>query len=600
MKFSIPTLLSLGEQFIKMVRRFPIAFLCAFVGTFAALQETFAVQEWNDPFWIRILLCAGLGLVFGIFIRIYTETKSKKEPLRSILNIVLLLLLVVYFFTLSKPLLTGDWYRFILLAALGHLLVSLAPFLKKGYVNGFWHYNKTLFLRFLTSALYSAVLFAGICIAIVALNELFNLNIEDEIYFRIWLLITGIFNTCIFLAGVPEDPLQLNEETLYPKGLKIFTQFILIPLVSIYVIILLAYELKIILQWELPCGWVANLIIAFAVFGILSLLLVFPVRKDLENKWITIYSKVFYWILLPLIVLLFIAIGKRISSYGFTEERFWVLATGIWLLFMAIYFIWGKKENIKIIPASLTVVILVTLLVATPVCIQSQQSRLKKILSKNNILKNGKITPPMSPLSLNDRQEITSIIHYLYKVHGRASVQPFFNTDLSQFSATINAYDFTDSTLSTVGIETASTLSRFSDSDSTARFSFYSRQTFHIKTTGYDHYLSGSYLTIANQSENTWHWEDTTLSAKLYTGEIILKINEKPVITIPIDSLIKKAGYKYGDNNVSYNSNEVSLVAENGQIKVKLIIRSMNGEMNKDQVNYKKLNIRLNYLIKFK
>src|SRR5690606_6396810 len=132
-----------------------------------------------------------------------------------------------------------------------------------------------------------------------------------------------------------------------------------------------------------------------------------------------------------------------------------------------------------------TVVILVTLLVATPVCIQSQQSRLKKILSKNNILKNGKITPPMSPLSLNDRQEITSIIHYLYKVHGRASVQPFFNTDLSQFSATINAYDFTDSTLSTVGIETASTLSRFSDSDSTARFSFYSRQTFHIKTTGY-------------------------------------------------------------------------------------------------------------------
>lgn len=601
MKFSVPSLLSLGEQFIKMVRRFPLAVLCAFVGTFAALRETRPPGEWNDPFWISLLLCAGLGLVFSIFISIYTETKSKKKPLASILRIGLLLLLIVYFLTLSKPLLIGDWYRFILLAALGHLLVSLAPFWEKGHINGFWHYNKTLFLRFLRAALYSAVLFAGICIAIVALNELFKLNIEDEIYFRIWLVITGIFNTCIFLAGVPRDPLQLDEETLYPKGLKIFTQFVLIPLVSIYVIILLAYELKIIIQWELPRGWVANLIIAFAIFGILSLLLVFPVRKDPENKWITIYSKVFYWIMFPLTILLFVAIGTRISSYGFTEERFWVLATGIWLLFISIYFIWNKKENIKVVPASLIVVILVTLFIAPPVCIQSQQKRLIKILVKNNIIKNGKVAPPMSPLSLNDRQEMTSIIQYLYETHGRSSVQPFFNTDLSQFSPGLSAYNFADSVLSTVGIETASPLKRYSDSGSVAYFSFYSNTEYSIETTGYDYYLSGAYLHLDQGSENTWYLADTMLSAKLDKGRIILKINEKPVIMISIDALVKKAAYKYGYNNVSsYNPGDVSLVAENDQIKVKLIIRSMRGEMKKGEVDYENLGISLNYLIRFK
>jgi hypothetical protein len=64
---------------------------------------------------------------------------------------------------------------------------------------------------------------------------------------------------------------------------------------------------------------------------------------------------------------------------------------------------------------------------------------------------------------------------------------------------------------------------------------------------------------------------------------------------------LKKAAYKYGYNNVSsYNPDDVSLVAENDQIKVKLIIRSMRGEMNKGEVDYKNLSLTLNYVIKFK
>src|SRR3546814_3285549 len=64
-----------------------------------------------------------------------------------------------------------------------------------------------------------------------------------------------------------------------------------------------AYEMRI-SDWSSDVcssdlGWVSNLIIAFAVAGVLSLLLVFPVRHSTGNKWILWYGKVFHWILLP-------------------------------------------------------------------------------------------------------------------------------------------------------------------------------------------------------------------------------------------------------------------------------------------------------------
>src|SRR5690606_1713700 len=158
-----------------------------------------------------------------------------------------------------------------------------------------------LFLRFLTAVLYSVVLYAGLAVGLMALEELFGLDIEGKFYFRLLLVIAGIFNTLMFLSGIPEKPLSDEAAGDYPKSLKIFTQYVLIPLVSVYVLILLAYEFKILLEWDLPRGWVSNLIIAFAVFGILSLLLVYPVRNSQEDKWIRWYSKTYYWVMLPLL-----------------------------------------------------------------------------------------------------------------------------------------------------------------------------------------------------------------------------------------------------------------------------------------------------------
>src|SRR5690606_8420956 len=144
-------------------------------------------------------------------------------------------------------------------------------FLKHASNSNFWHINKVLFLRFLTAVLYSVSLYAGLAVAIFGSEELCNLDLPSEIHGQLFVLIAVCFNTLFFHAGVPKVFETTPTAEPYPKGLKIFTQYVLIPLMTIYLAILLVYEIKILVAWELPKGIVATLILGYAVFGMLSL-----------------------------------------------------------------------------------------------------------------------------------------------------------------------------------------------------------------------------------------------------------------------------------------------------------------------------------------
>ncbi|MBK8672285.1 MAG: DUF4153 domain-containing protein [Bacteroidetes bacterium] len=73
--------------------------------------------------------------------------------------------------------------------------------------------------------------------------------------------------------------------------MRIFAQFILMPLVIIYLVILYLYGGKIIFKVIYQIGWVSNLILTFSVFGILALLLIYPLRNDEKHLWIKSYFR---------------------------------------------------------------------------------------------------------------------------------------------------------------------------------------------------------------------------------------------------------------------------------------------------------------------
>jgi hypothetical protein len=285
-------------------------------------------------------------------------------------------------------------------------------------VEGFWRYNEILFLRVLTAVLFTLVLYGGLSLALVSIDKLFNVEVGYRAYGKLAALLFGVFNTWFFLAGVPRDFSALGQGFSYPRGLKIFTQYVLLPLVSIYLVILYLYAGKIVVTWQWPNGWVSALVIGFAIAGILSALLLWPVREEEGNRWIRRFSGGFYWALLPLTVLLLLAIWRRISDYGLTEHRYFVIIIAFWLAGIAIYFIISRRDNIKVIPITLCILAIAGTFgpwSASSVAIRSQVVRLGDLLEREKIVVAGRIVPAREGDSLSKDAEsrIYSILDFL-------------------------------------------------------------------------------------------------------------------------------------------------------------------------------------------
>ena len=206
------------------------------------------------------------------------------------------------------------------------------------------------------------------------------------------------------------------------------------PIIIVYLLILYSYTFKIIVSSQWPYGWVSYLVLAFAIAGIFSLLLFYPIKDETQNKWILLFSRFFYIAICPLIILLFLAIERRIREYGITEERYFVFGLACWLAFITVYFLFSKKKNIKIVPVTLCMIAFLISFGpwgAFSISYKSQTKRLIQLLKANNMLsEDQKLVPAKIYLHDGDGGQIKSITEYLVEAHGYHSLQPLFTPNL--------------------------------------------------------------------------------------------------------------------------------------------------------------------------
>ena len=376
--------------------RYPLVLLMSLLMSITAvyLVETNPNNK-HEFFFIKTLFCTSLGISLFFGLKMLSQRIGKE----FILTIAGLVFLAGYYFILpEKEEDFNDFYAFIIAPTylLTHLLVAFAPYLKKENAEkSFWEYNKNLFINIALTAIFTGVLTAGVELAIVAVDQLFTFNFDDKTYPETFFVMAIFGSTFIFLLFNESGLDFLEKESEYPIVLKFFTQFILIPLLFIYVVILYFYSGKILLAWELPRGWVSYLVLAYSVVGILAILLVHPLKDVAARSWVKAFGKIFYFSLIPLVILLFTAIFTRVLQYGFTEPRYFVLLLALWVSTIALYFIFRKEATIKFIPISLFLFGLFALVFpyfnALSVAKRSQKTELEKILVANNLFEKGKI-----------------------------------------------------------------------------------------------------------------------------------------------------------------------------------------------------------------
>ncbi len=431
----LPALKDLSTNTTKTFIRFPFAIICALVGTIMAFilaDLPFDAKELHSQL-TKAIMTMYLGMLAGISCTVFCEKYYFKPMTQYLFNILILLLMHYYYYTLPFELQDKEILRFIVLAIACHLALAFAPFLVDNEPNGFWQFNKQLFLRILTALFYSHVLFLGLALALLAVDKLFNAHIDTISYIRLYYVIIGIFNTIFLLSGIPDEIRTLEYYNEYPKGLRIFTQFVLLPLITLYLLILYVYSAKILYSQVWPEGWVAWLVSGYSVTGILAFLLIWPLRENENFNWIKGYIRFFNITLFPLIVLLFVAIRIRVKEYGITEQRYFIIILAIWLSLMGLYFLFSKIKNIKIIPLTLFIACVIGAygpVSAFEISKASQYKRLIKLLENNAMLKNKKIEKPVKSLPFIDKREISATVNYLVTMHGLHSVQHLFKVSL--------------------------------------------------------------------------------------------------------------------------------------------------------------------------
>src|SRR5690606_2936390 len=238
---------------------------------------------------INLMLTAALGIPLFFSIQMLLERAHRLQRWAVLMHLLAFLVLGGIYWSLPGQDTTQNtfqpYFRYAIYNVCLHLFVAFSPFLTERNDTGFWAYNMTLLIRILAALLYALILFLGIVMALFAVHLLFDLKIDSRVEPQLFIVILGLFYSYILLAGIPSVQASSLMDRR-PKELRIFTQYVLLPLLLIYLLVLYGYGIKIISSWDWPRGIVSYLVICVCVLGLGTSLLLYPYGRWTDTAWI--------------------------------------------------------------------------------------------------------------------------------------------------------------------------------------------------------------------------------------------------------------------------------------------------------------------------
>jgi hypothetical protein len=432
------------RQALRALGRFPLVIAVALAGTAAAvwLNHLPLPEVEARAMAGNLVMTAWLGVPFLFSLAVLSESLRWPAWGTWVAQAAGTGALAGYHYALLSTPYPVRLSRFWLCMVAAHLCATLAAALGKGAtVESFWRFNQRLAARLGLSLGYFSLIYIGLTVALAAVKTLLEVDVPDAWFLDPGIIALGVFNTWFFLAGVPRasEPSRSASETAYgaemenvpfhyPRQLRILGQIILIPLVCIYLAIIYAYAVRTLMLWSWPTGWVTYLLLGFCALGLLCLVLVQPLAERGGNRWVTAYSRHFHVALFPVLLLLFAAIGKRVQEYGITENRYFVLALGVWLCGIVLHTALGAPRDLRVLPASLCLVALLASFGpwgAFEVSRKSQVQRLKGLLENHGMLVGGKLAKAPARIPRLVTREIGGIADYLEEREQLAELKPW-------------------------------------------------------------------------------------------------------------------------------------------------------------------------------
>lgn len=408
----------LRTRFATALVRFPLAVAGILVFTvFLILEEVLPEFELATSWWIFISLATLVSLA------VVMATESRVSRLVS-LGFQVAMTAIVLWYSLSIPQQpsTAQIVQLVVVFAVTVLMAYVLAYLKPGADGAFRTFAVRVTIQGIISYVFAGVLMGGLSLALFSVKTLFNINIPEDVFESLMISCMVGFGPLYLLSNVPTREEMDEEETTMPKVLKILGMYIIVPILSLYVLILYVYLITIVVQWQLPDGWVSTLVSVLALGGFVTMAIVYPlaVQKDKLVSWLFRY---FPLLLMPLLVLMSVGIARRLNDYGLTINRGFVLLLNAWLYGISIYLFLTQSRHLKWIVVSFAAVAF--LAVSGPwsvasVTERSMMSDLRSELQQAGYFQSGQVKIQLSDAQ---RERISELSEYLTSTFGAGVLQ---------------------------------------------------------------------------------------------------------------------------------------------------------------------------------
>ena len=406
-----------APDFLLTGQRFPLAILLAALTTMVVIGDINDVHWLHRELWERTTLGLATGAVLAVAGVYFAESRPEARTAGLLLKYLLPVAAAAAF-----QITDFAWLVPYALPAVAVLWLSVSPFTRsergaprEEVQDRFWWMN----FQAITTAVIAAVAFLIIAFGLFAIERslsiLFGLE-TDRLFYRWVLPFAGVFLAPVYwLSTLPRLSAyraeELEKPDFLPRAFGFLGQFVLVPLLLIYSLILLAYTVQIVVTQRLPQGMIGWMVLGFVVIGAAAWLLLHPPFMR-TRALVRLFRAWWFWLTLVPLALFFVAVWTRVDAYGLTEERVLLAAGGVWATILAFAYLAGRGD-IRLIPALAGIILL--LLSVGPwnyvnLSVEQQLLRVETLLMAPG--EGGATFPPS--LDAEQQAELRSSVSYLF------------------------------------------------------------------------------------------------------------------------------------------------------------------------------------------
>ncbi|WP_035054056.1 DUF4153 domain-containing protein [Carnobacterium pleistocenium] len=570
------------QGLIQAIRRYPLTVI--FLVAIAGLNAYLIQQETND--YTRYLYSFIVGVFLSVVAQHLYERFFEKMYQRVVLMFGTLLLTVLYYYTIGT---TSD-YDLEMYVKTGIIIFILTiafmwiPTIKnevtfnQSYLSAF----KALFI----TLLFTMVLFAGISLIIVAVDQLL-FSVNEKVNLHSFNLIGSLFSPIFFLSYTPlyvgkkdESTLtpekitakqeQIKEDISVPKVLELLISYIIIPLTAIFTIILLIY----LLQNITGDFWTNNLLEPMLVSYSITVIVVYLLASNIETKSAVLFRKIFPKVLVPIVLFQTISSVLKIQETGLTHGRYYVILFGLFAVIAGLIFsILPIRKNgwVAVVLIVLSIISLIPPVDAFTVSRVSQTNLLKETLEKNQMLEGNSIIPN-ADIPKEDKIKISQTIHYLTSMDYSkeiAFLEPYDQELIYQFEEVVGFKPIYD------GIDFVS--NQLTQDSYHATLDWNENQLISIE--GYDKMVAYSYYDSNEISAIDFKVEDSsyTIGSEMedeQTNLVLTDENDKRILSIDLQETMEQIATTTQTKTL-LTVEEATVITGNEQAEMKLVFRAI-------------------------